>query len=315
MRKLIDDPRLMVKVCDLYYNQNISQQQIADILELSRPTVAKLLVAARTRGVVQISISDMDAIEYWELERQLEKKYGLREVVVVSSGKNETDLEEALGRAGAKYLQYMIKDGDVIGVSMGTTLFHVAPHLHRGDAKDVTFVPLVGGMGRLRMELHSNSLVESMSRVYGGNFLPLHAPARVSNAAIRNEFMKEESLRPVIKLAGHMDVALVGIGYPNEHSAIKATGYYKENEIEALIEKKVVGELCMQFYNISGDTAPYRNNNTVIGVDIRKLRKVPCSIGLAGGVKKIPAIRGAIHGGYINTLITDADCAAALVSE
>lgn len=29
MRKVIDDPRLMVRVCDLYYNQGISQQQIA----------------------------------------------------------------------------------------------------------------------------------------------------------------------------------------------------------------------------------------------------------------------------------------------
>ena len=37
MRKVIDDPRLMVRVCDLYYNQGISQQQIAKDLNLSRP--------------------------------------------------------------------------------------------------------------------------------------------------------------------------------------------------------------------------------------------------------------------------------------
>ena len=28
MRKKVDDPRLMIKVCDLYYNQNASRQEI-----------------------------------------------------------------------------------------------------------------------------------------------------------------------------------------------------------------------------------------------------------------------------------------------
>lgn len=50
MRKVIDDPRLMVRVCDLYYNQGISQQQIAKDLNLSRPTVSRVLgTCQRTR--------------------------------------------------------------------------------------------------------------------------------------------------------------------------------------------------------------------------------------------------------------------------
>ena len=47
MRKVIDDPRLMVRVCDLYYNQGISQQQIAKDLNLSRPTVSRVLELAK----------------------------------------------------------------------------------------------------------------------------------------------------------------------------------------------------------------------------------------------------------------------------
>ena len=52
MRKVIDDPRLMVRVCDLYYNQGISQQQIAKDLNLSRPTVSRVLALAREQGIV-----------------------------------------------------------------------------------------------------------------------------------------------------------------------------------------------------------------------------------------------------------------------
>ena len=35
MRKKVDDPRLMIKVCDLYYNQNASRQEIGQELGLS----------------------------------------------------------------------------------------------------------------------------------------------------------------------------------------------------------------------------------------------------------------------------------------
>lgn len=314
MRKIVDDPRLMIKVCDLYYNQDASQQEIGKKLGLSRPTVARLLASAREQNIVQIKIPGLDTIEYWELEQKLERMYGLREALVVKCGDSGDDLEAALGSAAARYLQYMIKDGDIVGVSMGSTLYHMVSALENPKAEDVTFVPLIGGMGRLRTELHANSLAENMARFYDGLFVPLHAPARVSGRQIRDELMGEESLQSAIGLFGQLDIAIVGIGYPNDHSAIQATGYFKENEIESLIERKAVGELCMQFYNETGDTVPFRNDNTVIGLDIHKLRKVPRSVGIAGGSWKLPAIRGAIQGRYINMLITDVRCAEALAS-
>ena len=57
------------------------------------------------------------------------------------------------------------------------------------------------------------------------------------------------------------------------------------------------------------------DDNNVIGMDISMLRSVPRSIGIAGGVEKLRAVRGAINGHYINTLITDIECAEALISE
>ena len=125
MRKVIDDVHLMVKVCDLYYNQNISQQQIAKSLNLSRPTVSRLLSSAREQGIVQLSISNLDEIKYWEMERRLEKEYRLRNVLIVDSAETEDDLKEVLGSAASRYLEYTIKDGYTVGVSMGSTLYQV----------------------------------------------------------------------------------------------------------------------------------------------------------------------------------------------
>ena len=224
MRKVIDDPRLMVRVCDLYYNQGISQQQIAKDLNLSRPTVSRVLALAREQGIVKISISNVDAVEHWELERKLEKEYGLQEVIIVGENSSEDKMKEALGEAAARYLEYTIKDGNTVGVSMGSTLYEVISHVMHPEAKRVTFVPIVGGVGRVRMELHANSLAESLSRIYDGKFVPLHAPARVSSRNIREELLKEETLLPAIRLTQKLDIAVVGIGYPNEKSANMATG-------------------------------------------------------------------------------------------
>ena len=94
MRKVIDDPRLMVRVCDLYYNQGISQQQIAKDLNLSRPTVSRVLALAKEQGIVKISISNVNAVEHWELERRLEKEFGLREVIIVGENSSEDGMKE-----------------------------------------------------------------------------------------------------------------------------------------------------------------------------------------------------------------------------
>lgn len=313
MEKIVNDARLMIKVCDLYYNQKYKHQQIAETLGISRPTVSRILACAEERKVVHITVNDLDTVKFWDIEQRLKSRYGLREAVVVDALDDDAQNKTVLGNAARKYLENCIQDGDKVGVSMGSTLYHTVYGSFSRMANNVTFVPLIGGMGQLRTELHSNHLAENLARAYGGVFLPLYAPARVSNANVRNHLKKEQSVAQVLQLHKELSVALVGIGYPNAKSSIKATGYYKNNEIESLIKRGVAGDICMQFFDAQGDTQPYKKDNDVIGIDLNKLKKIPYSIGVAGGKDKISAIAGAIKGRYINVLITDSRCAEILL--
>lgn len=314
MKKMIDDMRLMVKVCDMYYNEGLGQQQISEQLNISRPTVSRLLASAPEQGIVKISVSHLDTIRHWELSRQLKERYGLSDILIVDSLPDPEKLKESLGNAAGKYLSHKIRDGYQVGISMGSTLLHVMSNISSPSAKNVTVIPLIGGMGRLRTELHANHLAQLLAQACEGDYLSLYAPARVYSDAVRSALLKEESIASVLRLQEHLDVAVVGIGYPGENSAIKATGYYKENEIDALISRQVAGEINMQFYDINGSTTPYKTANTVIGMDLSRLKKVPCSIGVAGGLDKLSAIRGAINGRFVNVLITDYACAEALLT-
>ena len=313
MKKVVDDVRLMIKVCDLYYNRQISQQKIAQELGLSRPTVSRLLSSAKEQGVVTITISDLDEIQYWELERQLEERWHLAEVLITNSSEDVDETNDMIGRMAGRYIEKKIKDGNIVGVSMGRTLHQMVMHVSQPAASDVTFVPLIGGMGQLQTQLHANSIAEGLAEAYHGSFIPFHAPARVSSKKMRDELMKEESLAGAVSMMKRMDMALLGIGYPNEYSSITATGYYDEEAIEELKRRQVAGDICMQFFDEKGDTSLYSADNNVIGIDIAYLTKVSCCVGIAGGMDKLKAIRGAIRGGYINRLITDCDCARALL--
>lgn len=286
MKKIIDDVHLMVKVCDLYYNQNISQQEISKSLNLSRPTVSRLLSSAREQGIVQISISNLNDIQYWEWERKLEKRYGLKAVLIVEDPDEEKELEVALGRGASRYLESMVKDNYVVGVSAGGTIAQIAASLSGTFAKKVTFVPLTGGIEGTPMEYQANSIAEQLSRIYEGRFIPLFAPAKVSKKTWREELLKESGLYKLFCLGERMDMAVI--------------------EIEGL---------RAQFYDSKRKYSPYQRNEYAIGMDIQKMKNIPYVIGIAGGIQKLSAIREALAGQYINTLVTDIQCASALLDE
>ena len=63
-----------------------------------------------------------------------------------------------------------------------------------------------------------------------------------------------------------------------------------------------------------GTTASAFGNNTWLVIAVI-VTAVIMAFGIAGGIEKLRAIRGAINGHYINTLITDIQCAEALISE
>jgi DNA-binding transcriptional regulator LsrR (DeoR family) len=57
MKRVVDDERMMLKVCDLYYNQGLGPREIASIMDLSRPTVSRPLSNARERGIVRFILA------------------------------------------------------------------------------------------------------------------------------------------------------------------------------------------------------------------------------------------------------------------
>ncbi|NLZ53173.1 MAG: sugar-binding transcriptional regulator, partial [Thermoanaerobacteraceae bacterium] len=289
-----------------------TQQEIADKLGVSRPSVSRLLQKARQSGVVEIKISYEGS--FAKLEDALEKKFNLREAIITPTEESEA-LKHLLAEAAANYLVRTIKDEDIVGVSWGTTLVHI-PEYIKNVSKNATFVPLVGGVGQTKLDIHSNAITINLARAFGGKGQLLHAPVVVDSVKVKQTLISDTNISQILELASKSNIAIIGIGSPSaQNSTIRQTGYYTDKELNALNNAKAVSDISWIFLDSEGNVCPIELNQRVIGISIDKLKAIPNVVGVAGGVEKQQAILAALRGGYINVLVTDEKTAEFLLSQ
>jgi DNA-binding transcriptional regulator LsrR (DeoR family) len=66
-----------------------------------------------------------------------------------------------------------------------------------------------------------------------------------------------------------------------------------------------MGDVCTRYFDAEGRPVDADFDDRIIGISPTQLRAVERRIGVAGGMEKLAAIRGAALGGWINILITD----------
>jgi deoxyribonucleoside regulator len=313
MQKIVDDSRLIVKCCKLYYEEYYTQNEISNILGVSRPTISRLLKEGRDLGIVKIEIINPIKSNFEALERQTEKRFNIREVLIVEDETDDTVQKKRIAQAAAKYLKRIVKDGDAIGVSMGTTIKEISEYINNKEKRKLMFIPLIGGVGQSKIEIHPNDIVMGLAQSFGGNFKLLHAPAVVGNENIKKELLKEESIKEVIDHSKLCNIGIVGIGSPIDmESTMMTTGYFDENDTRKFAELGVVGDICLQFYDINGNADKFDFNKRVVGIDLMDLKKIDTVIGVACGEKKVVAIIGALNSKIIDVLVTNYSNAVAI---
>ena len=96
------EEELAVKASWLYYLSEKTQQEISDILGISRMKVMRLLDRAKQSGIIKITMRE-DNIRRMKLEDQIINTYNLKDsfVIPVSSGAAITEINNAVAEAAA----------------------------------------------------------------------------------------------------------------------------------------------------------------------------------------------------------------------
>lgn len=301
-----EDKRLLVKVATLYYQESLTQEEISKALRISRPRVSRLLRQAREQGIVQISVVGPSGI-YPNLERALEQRFGLQEVVVVETHDytEPNAVAREIGAVAAEYLHRTIQPGDIIGVSWGRTLAAMVSAVRPETKPGVTIVQITGGLGPPVSEVHSSGLATRLATALGATVHLLPAPGVVDTPEAKDALLRDSHIRRTLELAAKASMVFVGIGNPSRDSIVMQLGEIMAwEEMEKLIHQGAVGDVALHFFDIKGQ--PLNGlSKRVIAVPPDQLKKVPRRVGVAGGAGKFEAILGAILGGWVNCLITD----------
>ena len=321
MKKIVDDWRLIYKVCSLYYEDDMRQQEVSDYLGISRATVSRMLQKGKESGIVRVEVINPVQFSYNKLEKALERKYGLKEVIVVESSALDTKTESVsrMYERAALYLSQFFKDGDWIGVTMGHTLHNIVK-TNRAFEKDkkLMFVPIVGGIGQStidKVDVQSNRIAQEFSRKFGGTYTQFLSPAVFSEQKAMEYFLKEKSISYIFDDFQKLDTLIMGIGIPQRvESTLVRAGYITGENLEKFARDGMAGDIALHFFDEDGATEKFPAfNDRVAGMPLEMMKKVRNRIGIAGGENRAEAIRGAIKGGFINMLITNIDAAEKLL--
>lgn len=307
-----DKQRLSIEAARLYYLSDYSQMDIASKLGVSRPTVSRLLQYAKEQGYVRIDISD-PLEDLNELGSRLKRKYELETALVCYSPVNEyKEIQKNISKAAADYLHEIVQDADIIVVTWGRTMHAVALSLQQKQVRGVEVVQLKGGLSHSHVNTYAAETVNLFASAYHtiARYLPL--PVIFDSVALKEMVEKDRHIHRIIELGRQANIAIFTVGTVNDDALLFQLGYFNDAE-KQLLQDKGIGDICSRFFDAEGKLCSEEINNRTVGIDLPDLRHKEKSILVAGGQRKIEAIRGALVGKYANILVTDQFTAQALL--
>lgn len=300
--------RLVTKVAQLYYEKGYVQKRIADELHLSQATISRLLKLAQEEKIVKTIVSVPSGV-YSGLEAELENKYGLKEIIIAeASSDSQEEILRSIGSAAAYYLETTLSKGETIGISSwsATLLSMVDAMQQLKNLKDTKVVQILGGIGNPAAETHASHLIKRLASLVNGEAIFLPAPAVIPPGSKPENYISDEFVKRALNMFNEVNVVLAGIGTLEPSQLLANSGnIFAEDELIELKERGAIGDICLHFFDGDGKPIETSLNKRVMSMSLNQIKKVERTIGVAGGKRKVKAIKAALKGQYINVLITD----------
>lgn len=314
--QLYNEQDILVKICWLYYLKNYTQIQIANQFNISRIKVQRLLTEAREKGIVRFSIAH-ERYNLLSLEEEFKMHFNIDDVVIIPSGSvlsiNGKELKKELAEAARIYLEDKLSRFEYIGIGMGDTLKYFADVLSTQVGFSNKGIKIVSLFGNLLPNASVNpySIGYKVSEKLNGTFYGLWAPAKLDSPELAAAFKQQKMIKDVFSIINKLQFSIIGIGNIST-GVIRKFGLIDEEDFALLMENKAVGEILGYWYDIKGLQVLPELSKKIIGAPIKLPGK---SLAIAGGIKKVNPIIGALKGKLVDILITDEKTATAIIEK
>ncbi|MDF1520307.1 MAG: sugar-binding transcriptional regulator [Brevefilum sp.] len=297
--------KLLANIAEMYFREGKNQSEIAAVVGMTRSNVSRLLKEARESGVVQIHINH-PINENQTLAQQLIERFNLIDAKIIDVTQFD-ELLPKLGRAAGKELIKYLRPGCVLGTAWGTAISATVDQVEmKIPIPGIKVVQLLGAQGAHIKEYDGHAIVRRLEEKFGAEGIYFHAPFFVEDSRMSELIMQSKSIEEIVEMAEEADVALLGVGSIDiDHSSYYLAGYISKEEILAIQEEGVVGDVCAKFFDSGGNLVNHDLKDRMIGIPAKVLMKIPVRLGVAGGLAKVEPIIGALKGNFINILVSD----------
>jgi DNA-binding transcriptional regulator LsrR (DeoR family) len=275
----------------LYYGDDLSQQEVAERLNVSRSTISRLLQLARDAGIVRIEVRPPSSSA--ELSTQLTSALGLRRAAVVA-GDGRSGVRALVPAALSELERLRLEPGSVLTTSSGEALWEIAQAQRLPSLRGVVLVPGVGGMDEVDTRFQPNEIVRRIADTGGAEVRFLHVPA-LPSPTLRRSLVADPEIAARLALWDRLDAAIVDI-----EAAPRGLG-------------AAVGNVASRHFDVDGRTVEVPEEERMLAVSRDQLRAARSVIGVAAGPNKAVAAIGAARAGLIDVLVTDAATAAGVL--
>jgi len=302
--------QLLADIATLYYKEKKTQSQIARAFGYSRSAISRLLNEAQHEGIIEITIN-YPLLRDPVLERRIKEKYHLKAAFVINSGQADfAHTLQMVGRLGARYLEQNLRDGMVIGIGWGTSLYDLVNSLPEIPLSKVHVVQVIGASGsKGDARIDGPDLAALLATKLNASHQFLHSPLFLDSKEACASLKSQKQIRDTLDLANRSDLVLLGIGTIDidpKFSSIFRSGFLNETEMLQLKNNGGIGNICGLIIDEKGCIMDIEINRRVMAVDLNALknnnRKI---IGVAAGSRKSQAIKAVLTGGWLDVLITD----------
>ncbi|ONI61741.1 transcriptional regulator [Leifsonia sp. ALI-44-B] len=309
------DELLSIRAAELYYDEDKTQDEVGQILGLTRWKVGRLLAQAKEKGYIRIEIVHPRARKLG-LERELRDAFGLADAIVVpvSGAKNDAEIRDRVAQGAADYLTALRPVPRTLGISWGRTLDDVAAKLTDGWATRVNVVQINGGVTLNQRAGTAAATAVSIAKKASGDATLLPSPAILERLETKKSIEGDRMVAQVLGMAAEASAYLYSAGVAGPDSAHVHSGYLTTENVRELVRRGAVGDVVGRYIDANGMIVDPSLDERTLGLSLDQLRAAPTSIAVIAGLAKQAVARAMVSSGLCTVLVTDEETARAVLN-